>query len=100
MGESSADTPTVAPAPALITCPDCGSTVPEGEYCGACGTHLVTATGAGPRRYHAFAANPAEHMVLLSVISTLFPHLPHRRTVPFRIALLVAGVLLFVLALL
>jgi RsiW-degrading membrane proteinase PrsW (M82 family)/RNA polymerase subunit RPABC4/transcription elongation factor Spt4 len=99
MGESSADTPTAAPGPPLITCPDCGNTVPQGEYCGACGTHLVTATGGGARRHHAFAANPAEHVLLLSVISTLFPHLPHRRTTPFRIALLVAAALLLVLGL-
>jgi RsiW-degrading membrane proteinase PrsW (M82 family) len=59
----------------------------------------VTATGGGTRRHYAFAANPTEHVLLLSVISTLFPHLPHRHTTPFRIALLVVAALLMVLGL-
>ncbi|HZU14659.1 MAG TPA: PrsW family glutamic-type intramembrane protease [Chloroflexota bacterium] len=36
-------------------------------------------------------------MFHLSAVSTLFPHLPHRRSAPFRLALLVAGGLLVVL---
>jgi PrsW family intramembrane metalloprotease len=37
---------------------------------------------------HAFAANPHEHVLQPSVTSTLFPHLPHHRSVAFRLALL------------
>ena len=87
-------------APAgLAICSACGRPVPDGAFCGACGAHLGAGDdGAADRyRYHAFAANPAEHVLQPSVISTLFPHLPHRRTAPFQMAALLAG--LFLLAL-
>ena len=86
----------------LATCPACGRGVPEGEFCAACGAHLALDRGPMARRYryHAFAANPAEHVLQPSVISTLFPHLPHRRTAPFSLALLLAAVLLLVLGVL
>ena len=85
-----------APEPPTITCPVCGRTVPEGRFCGACGAHLDDAEGGSPSRHHAFAAEPGEPLIHPSVISTLFPHLPHRRTAPFRIALLLSGFLLLV----
>ena len=68
--------------------------MPAGDFCGHCGAHLTT--GSKTRR-HAFAAVPSEHVAHISIISTLFPHLPHRGGGPFRLAL-VAGaavVLLF-----
>ncbi len=74
----------VASGPPLVTCPHCGSVVPAGEFCGHCGAHLPSAS---TRRTHAYTAMPAERVVHLSIISTLFPHLPHRGTGPFRIAL-------------
>jgi RsiW-degrading membrane proteinase PrsW (M82 family) len=62
--------------------------VPAGEFCGHCGAHLPTASAA---RHHAFAAVPSEAVVHLSIITTLFPHLPHRQGGAFRWAL-IAGV--------
>ena len=74
--------------PPLVTCPHCGNTVPAGEFCGHCGAHLTTSNA---RRTHAFAAVPSEHVAHLSIITTLFPHLAHRRGGAFRWAL-IAGV--------
>ena len=74
----------LAGGPPLVTCPHCGSVVPAGEFCGHCGAHLTTASA---RRTHAYTAVPSERVVHLSIISTLFPHLPHRRSGPFRVAL-------------
>lgn len=88
-------------ASALVTCPVCGHEVPDGAFCGACGAHLADGYGPNARRYryHAFAANPAEHVLQPTVVSTLFPHLPHRRTAPFRLALLLVAILLLALGL-
>ncbi len=81
--------------PPLVTCPHCGSAVPSGDFCGHCGAHL---TANSPRRSHAFAAMPAEGVLQLAIISTLLPHLPHRRGASFRLALLAGGALVAVLA--
>ncbi len=81
--------------PPLITCPHCGHTIPAGEYCGHCGAHLVSGNG---RRRHAFAAVPAQPVMHLAIVSTLFPHLPHRRGAPFRAALVAGGALVIALA--
>ncbi len=91
--------PTTAGTP-LAACHNCGREVPVGEFCGACGAHLITHTAGGGGRHHAFAANPAEHMLQLSVVSTLFPHLAHRRSAPFRITLALAAAVLLALGLL
>ena len=84
-------------APELVTCPHCGSLVPEGAFCGHCGAHLAQANA---RRTHAYAAVPTERVVHQSIITTLFPHLPHRRGAPFRAALLAGGALVLLLAVL
>ncbi len=81
--------------PPLVTCPHCGSAVPSGDFCGHCGAHL---TANSPRRGHAFAAVPAEGVLQLAIISTLLPHLPHRRGASFRLALVAGGALVAVLA--
>jgi RsiW-degrading membrane proteinase PrsW (M82 family) len=81
--------------PPLVTCPHCGSVVPAGEFCGHCGAHLTV--GSTSRR-HAFAAVPSQRVAHLSIITTLFPHLPHRRGQPFRIALAAAGAAVLFLA--
>lgn len=81
--------------PPLVTCPHCGNTVPAGEFCGHCGTHLTMASATRP---HAFAAVPSEHVAHLSIISTLFPHLPHRRGGSFRWALLAGSAAVLILA--
>jgi hypothetical protein len=80
--------------PPLVTCPHCDMGVPAGDFCGHCGAHLPTASAA---RHHAFAAVPSEPVVHLSIITTLFPHLPHRQGGAFRWAL-IAGVGLVVVA--
>jgi hypothetical protein len=38
-------------------------------------------------RLGAYAAAPGEHGLRLSVVSSLFPHLPHRSRIPFRVGL-------------
>jgi RsiW-degrading membrane proteinase PrsW (M82 family) len=81
--------------PPLVTCPHCGMTVPAGNFCGHCGAHM---TSASTTRRHAFAAVPAERVAHLSIISTLFPHLPHRRGGAFRWALLAGGAAVVILA--
>ncbi len=81
--------------PPLVTCPHCGSVVPAGDYCGHCGAHL---TSDSRRRTHAFAAVPAERVAQVAIVTTLFPHLPHRSGAPFRLALLAGGAVVIVLA--
>jgi RsiW-degrading membrane proteinase PrsW (M82 family) len=81
--------------PPLVTCPHCGSLVPAGDFCGHCGAHLISDS---KRRTHAYAAVPTEQVAHLSIITTLFPHLPHRRGGPFRVGLVAGGVLVLVLA--
>ena len=71
--------------PPLVNCPHCESVVPAGDFCGHCGAHLITASTS---RTHAFAAVPSERVAHPSIISTLFPHLPHRRGGAFRWALI------------
>jgi hypothetical protein len=81
--------------PPLVTCPHCGMSVPAGEFCGHCGAHLTTANAT---RRHAFAALPSEHVAQLSIVSTLFPHLAHRRGGAFRWALVAGGAAVALLA--
>lgn len=83
-----------------VTCPNCGETVPSGVFCGACGVHLLhhETTGRAGNRAHAYAAAPGEHVLRLTIVSSLFPHLPHRSRAPFRIGTLVLFASLFVLA--
>ena len=87
-----AETPT---RPPLVMCPHCGSMVPAGEFCGHCGAHL---TRGDAFRQNAFAAVPSEPVMHLSIVSTLFPHLPHRRGGAFRWALLVGVLMVVILA--
>ena len=81
--------------PPLVNCPHCESVVPAGDFCGHCGAHLVTANTS---RTHAFAAVPSERVAHPSIISTLFPHLPHRRGGAFRWALIAGGAAVLLLA--
>lgn len=79
-------------------CPHCSNVTPTGSYCGVCGAHLGHPEPAlASRRPHAFSANPEEPVFRLSVITSLFPHLSHRSSVPFRIGfgLLVALLVVF-----
>ena len=81
--------------PPLVLCPHCAMTVPEGDFCGHCGAHLTTASAS---RRHAFAAMPSESVAHLSVVTTLFPHLTHRRGGAFRWSLVAGSVAVVLLA--
>lgn len=78
-----------------MNCPHCESVVPAGDFCGHCGAHLITASTS---RTHAFAAVPSERVAHPSIISTLFPHLPHRRGGAFRWALIAGTAAVLLLA--
>ncbi|HEY8814520.1 MAG TPA: PrsW family intramembrane metalloprotease [Candidatus Dormibacteraeota bacterium] len=81
--------------PPLVLCPHCAMNVPEGDFCGHCGAHLTTASAT---RRHAFAAVPSESVAHLSIVTTLFPHLTHRRGGAFRWALVGGSALVVLLA--
>jgi hypothetical protein len=76
-----------APAVALARCPCCEQEVPDANFCGVCGLHLVADPGEGRRwwRRRAFAAEPGERVLRPHVLSTLFPQLPRRSRPPFLI---------------
>ncbi len=78
-------------------CPICGHEIPPGRFCGACGADLERSGPEAGSRRHAFAAHPGQHVFHLSLVSTLLPHLPHRRTMPFRVALGLGAALLLAL---
>ncbi len=87
-----------APDARRVECPVCGRAVPDGAFCGGCGAHLSgTAAGSAHRRY-AYAADPAQHVLHPSTVSTLLPHLPHRQRRPFQIAVGLSLLLLVVLS--
>jgi RsiW-degrading membrane proteinase PrsW (M82 family) len=66
----------------LVPCPHCGEPVPPGGYCGTCGGHLGDAAQASRRFAYAAASHESVHRAAL--VSTLFPHLPHRHAHVFR----------------
>ena len=72
-------------------CRVCQTDVPAGEYCGLCGCHLTPRRGEGPDwlRIRDYGAEPGEHLLQLSLASSLFPHLPPRSRTVFRIGLAV-----------
>lgn len=81
----------------MVRCPHCGRETPEGEYCIHCGTRLPTQTyPLDARRAHAYAANPREHLLQLSAVTTLLPHLNPRQTQRAR-WLLLGGALVVLL---
>ncbi|HEX9235932.1 MAG TPA: zinc ribbon domain-containing protein [Actinomycetota bacterium] len=71
--------------PAMVTCPNCGQSVPEGNFCVRCGTDLSAGPARGRRT--GYSAAPHEHRLLPHPISTLFPHLPRASVASFRVAL-------------
>jgi hypothetical protein len=83
-------------------CRICKTDVPAGEYCGLCGCHLTPRRGEGPDwlRIRDFGAAPDEHLLQPSLSSSLFPHLPPRSRIVFRIGLAVVLVALVAFALL
>ena len=80
-----------APGPpelTLETCHHCGALVPVGAFCGDCGANLSEPGTGARRRLFAYAGAPHEPVLRPLLISTLFPHLPHRHTHLFRDMLL------------
>jgi hypothetical protein len=86
---TSADPPAGQDALQTMVCPACGTDVPVGAFCGSCGANLFAASGDGRGRLRigSFAAAANEHVLRLSVASSLFPQLPHRSRTPFRFGL-------------
>jgi hypothetical protein len=85
-----------------MPCRVCETDVPAGAFCGLCGAHLTPQRGDGPDwlRLTAYGAAPGEHVLRLSVASSLFPHLPNRSRTPFRVGLAVLLVALIAFTLL
>jgi hypothetical protein len=83
-------------------CRVCRADVPAGEYCGLCGCHLAPRRGEGPDwlRMLNYGAAPGEHLLQLSLASSLFPNLPPRSRTVFRIGLAVVLAALVAFALL
>ncbi|HKP39928.1 zinc ribbon domain-containing protein [Mycobacterium sp.] len=83
-------------------CRICQTDVPAGEFCGLCGCHLTPRRGEGPDwlRIRDYGAAHGEHLLLPSLASSLFPHLPQRSRGAFRIGLAVVLVALVAFALL
>lgn len=73
-----------------VECPVCETDVPAGAFCGLCGGHLKSKPGPGPHwlRQDTFGAAPNESVLLPSIASSLFPHLPNRSRTPFRVGLI------------
>ncbi|HKV21547.1 MAG TPA: zinc ribbon domain-containing protein, partial [Mycobacterium sp.] len=82
-------TPT-ADAPDTMQCRICQTDVPAGEFCGLCGDPLTPKPGDGPSwlRLRTYSAAPGENLFLPSLASSLFPQLPHRSRMPFRVVLI------------
>lgn len=85
-----------------VDCRVCGTEVPTAAFCGFCGALLSTQRGDGPDwlRVRAYAAAKGEHLLRMSMVSSLFPHLPHRSRAAFRAGLAIVVVLLIFCAVL
>jgi hypothetical protein len=96
------DLPSPGEAIPTMRCAVCEADVPAGAFCAFCGAYLSPhrGDGRGLLRTGAYAAAPGEHLLRLSVATSLFPHLAHRSRAPFRIALAVVVLVLVALALL
>ncbi|MBY0285887.1 zinc ribbon domain-containing protein [Mycolicibacterium gadium] len=83
-------------------CRICKTDVPDGEYCGLCGCHLQPRPGEGPDwlRIKNFGAAPNEHLLQLSLASSLFPQVAQRSRTAFRLGLVVLLVCLVAFTLL
>ena len=85
-----------------MRCDHCATDVPDGVFCTRCGAHQGTAAEVGdPKtRENRYAAHPGEHVVQLSVFTTLFPHLGQQKIHEFRWAFAagLAGILILYVA--
>ncbi len=66
-----------------MVCRACETEVPDAPFCGRCGA--AQRGGLGRRRIRAYAATPSEHTLRPSVTTSLFPQLPQRSLLPFRV---------------
>ncbi len=93
------DDPTADDEVAVATreCRACHSVVPAVVFCGACGAAFDSPDNRLREllRSNAYAAAPHEAVLVPWMSSTLFPRLPNRATIAYRIAL---GVLLLCMA--
>ncbi|WP_343232184.1 zinc ribbon domain-containing protein [Mycolicibacterium sp. CBMA 361] len=73
----------------MMECEVCQLDVPAGEYCGLCGAPLSQHRHDGPHwlRARSFSAAPGQHLLRLSITSSLFPHLSPRSRTSFMIGL-------------
>jgi hypothetical protein len=82
-----------------VTCRVCDTEVPDGTFCGFCGAFLTPQRGNGPDwlRVRAYGAADGENVLRLSMVSSLFPHLPHRSRATFRwgLAALIVALIVF-----
>lgn len=85
-----------------MSCWSCETEVPTAAFCGSCGAHLPEGRGGARDRLRmdAYAAAPSEHVVRLSVASSLFPHLSRRSRAAFRVGLAALFLVLVVVSLL
>jgi ribosomal protein L32 len=80
-----------------LRCPSCAETTPPGHYCVRCGGTLDDDPQHVRARWQ-FAAAPGQRRLVPWLVSTLFPHLPHRSMRDFRIALVTGTAVVAVLA--
>jgi RsiW-degrading membrane proteinase PrsW (M82 family) len=82
-----------------VICDHCGKQVPAAVFCTNCGAHqgLSDHGIAAQERPQHFAAHPGEHVSQMSIFTTLFPHLGHRKINEFRWALFLGFALVVVL---
>lgn len=101
MSVTGTESTSVRPRPTMH-CRVCRADVPTAAYCGSCGAYLYRLPGNGPDslRIRAYAAAPEEQALRLSVVTTLFPHLPPHSRPAFRSGLAVLVLVLIALALL
>jgi RsiW-degrading membrane proteinase PrsW (M82 family) len=74
-----------------VICDHCGKQVPDAVFCTNCGAHQGLASDAigSQERTEHYAAHPGEHVSQPSVLSTLLPHLGHRKIHEFRWAFII-----------
>src|SRR5882757_1102118 len=96
---TSADPP-AGEAVHTTVCQACGRDVPSGAFCGSCGANLSAGQDSRRERLRigSFAAASNEHVLRMSVASSIFPQLPDRSRTPFRIGLVVLVVVLTLFA--
>ncbi|MGI9164632.1 MAG: zinc ribbon domain-containing protein [Mycobacterium sp.] len=77
-------------------CPRCNVAVPDGNFCGSCGSTMADAAGEKPQwlRPSVFSAAPSEKVLLPYFASAMFPHLPKRSRRPFQLTLLIGAIAL------